>query len=254
MKVVVALDQPRQRGLDVCDLRRRELVLVQRHLGVAQEAQEAQLLWDEEKQSLARGGAAARRAAHAVDVLARVVGRVVLDDPVDVRDVEAARGDVGAEEDAGLCLAELEERGSAFGLLLSAVDVHDRHINVVQQVGVELYGVARGEEDHDLVLLMVPFQERKEEAEAVPRRDDHVALLQRVHRRGRLAVVDADVDGFRPDGEARQVFHLARLRRREQRSLSGSGQQAHDAAHVVLEALLQDAVRLVDDEEEQVAN
>ena len=44
-----------------------------------------------------------------MDVVARVIGRVELDDPVDARNVESSSGDVRTEEDALLRVAELEE-------------------------------------------------------------------------------------------------------------------------------------------------
>jgi hypothetical protein len=56
-----------------------------------------------------------------VDIVARIVGRVELDDPVDGGDVEAAGGDVCAEERAVGRVAELEERVGAFLLLLLAL-------------------------------------------------------------------------------------------------------------------------------------
>ncbi len=65
-------------------------------------------------------------------------------------DVQAARGDVGAQQRARLRLAELEEGGRPLLLLLLAVDVLHRDVHVVEQLRVVLYGVAGGEEDHDL--------------------------------------------------------------------------------------------------------
>jgi len=93
---------------------------------------------------------AARRAAHAVDVLLRVVRRVVLNDPVHVRDVQPARRDVRAQQHARLGLAEVEEGGRALRLLLLAVDVPARQVDVVEELRVVLDGVAGGEEHHDL--------------------------------------------------------------------------------------------------------
>lgn len=44
-----------------------------------------------------------------MDVIPRIVGRVELDDPVDARDVQSSRGDVGAEQD------DEEEEGDGSG-------------------------------------------------------------------------------------------------------------------------------------------
>jgi len=50
------------------------------------------------------------------------------------------------------------------------------------------------------------------------------------------------------DRERGEVLHLLGLRGGEERRLSLLGQQADDGVHLLLEALLQQAVRLVDDE------
>lgn len=47
-------------------------------------------------------------------------------------------------------LAELKKGGGPLGLLLLAVDGVHRDIDVVEQVGVVLDGIAGGAEDHDL--------------------------------------------------------------------------------------------------------
>lgn len=53
-----------------------------------------------------------------MNVVTGIIGRVELDDPVDLGDVETAGGDVRAEEDAGGGVAELEEGVGALLLLL----------------------------------------------------------------------------------------------------------------------------------------
>ena len=45
-----------------------------------------------------------------------------LNDPVNVGNVEASGGDVGAKQYSGLSVAELEERGRPFRLLLLALE------------------------------------------------------------------------------------------------------------------------------------
>ena len=51
-----------------------------------------------------------------------VLGRVVVDDDVDVVDVDAAGGDVGGDEDVELAVAEVLERLLALALAQVAVD------------------------------------------------------------------------------------------------------------------------------------
>ena len=61
---------------------------------------------------------ASRRPAHSVYVLLGVVRGVKLHDPVDVGNVEAPGGDVGAQEDTRILVAVLEEGLRPFCLLL----------------------------------------------------------------------------------------------------------------------------------------
>ena len=56
-----------------------------------------------------------------------------------LRDVEAARGDVCAEQDPAGRLAELEKGGGALLLFLLPVDVHHRDVDVVEQLAVVLH-------------------------------------------------------------------------------------------------------------------
>ncbi|RMZ09757.1 hypothetical protein D0860_04082, partial [Hortaea werneckii] len=56
---------------------------------------------------------------HAVDVVVRVAGEVVVDDEADGGDVETAGGDVGGDEDAGGAGAEAREVVGAVGMLES---------------------------------------------------------------------------------------------------------------------------------------
>lgn len=96
---------------------------------------------------------ATRSTAHAVNVLAWVIGRVELDDPVNCGDIEAPSRDVRAQQRPRFCLAELEERRGSLLLLLLAVDVDDLDVDEVEQLRVELYGVTGREEDHDLQMV-----------------------------------------------------------------------------------------------------
>jgi hypothetical protein len=69
-----------------------------------------------------------------VDVLLGVIWGVVLDDPVHCRDVQATRCHVCAQQDALVRLAELKEGAGALLLLLLAVDVLHRDVDVVEQL------------------------------------------------------------------------------------------------------------------------
>jgi hypothetical protein len=79
----------------------------------------------------------------------------------------------------------------------------------------------------------------------------HVALLELVDGRRRLALVDADKHGP-PQRHLAELVDLLGLRRREQQRLSLERQNAQNGAHVLLEADLEDAVGLVDHEHLEV--
>ena len=107
--------------------------------------------------------------------------------------------------------------------------------------------VARGEEHHDL-LLAVALQEGEEEQEALLALAHEVALLEAGHRAHRLVVVHPHVDRRAVDGKPGQILDLLGLGRAEEHRLALFGEGLDDLVHVLLEALLKDAVGLVDDE------
>lgn len=69
--------------------------------------------------------------ADSVNVVIRIIGRVVLDNPVDFGEVKSTLRNICTEQNAGLRLAELQVSACAFLLLLLTVDVLHWHINVV---------------------------------------------------------------------------------------------------------------------------
>lgn len=57
-----------------------------------------------------------------------VIWGVVLDDPVHLRNVKPSSCHVSTQQDAGVSVAELEEGGGTFGLLLLALRNRRRNI------------------------------------------------------------------------------------------------------------------------------
>lgn len=56
-----------------------------------------------------------------MNVITRIIGRVELDDPVDLGDIKSTGGDIGTEEVAGRSVTELEEGIGSLLLLLLAL-------------------------------------------------------------------------------------------------------------------------------------
>ena len=123
--VVLLLVNVEHLRLDVGHFGPAELVLLKRHARLAEQLEEAALLRPQVEQRVADGVLAASGAPDAVDVVFGVVWRVELHDPVDARDVEAARGHVGAQHNGRRRLAELQERGGALRLLLLALSPNE---------------------------------------------------------------------------------------------------------------------------------
>mmetsp|Transcript_9535 Transcript_9535/g.26717 ORF Transcript_9535/g.26717 Transcript_9535/m.26717 type:complete len:386 (+) Transcript_9535:127-1284(+) len=250
VEVVVLLHETLQFGLDVDNLLGGEGVLVQVHLVQFQVVEELELRREQDHQGLT-GRARAGGPAHAVNVLARVVRGVELNDPVHLGYVQPARRDVGAQQDPAVLGHELKERGRAALLLLLAVQVLHRHPNVVEQLGVELHRVARGEKDNHF-LVLVAVQERDEQEEAAAALAHHVALLQG-RDGGVILVLDLDHDRLLAKGDRRQLLYVLGHSGRKQHRLALRRQELQDLVHLLLEPDLKDAVRLVHHETLEVA-
>lgn len=85
---------------------------------------------------------AATGSANTVDVIIRIIWGVVLDDPVNFREVKTSLSHISAKQDSGLSLTELKVSARSFLLFLLSVDVFDGDVDVVQQVGVKLDSIA----------------------------------------------------------------------------------------------------------------
>lgn len=69
-----------------------------------------------------------------MDVLLWIIWWVVLYDPVNCRNIQPTSRHVCAQQDALVRLAEFKEGAGALGLLLLAVNVLHRDVNVVEQL------------------------------------------------------------------------------------------------------------------------
>lgn len=130
-----------------------------------------------------------------MDVITRVIRRVVLYYPVYPGDVKSSRGDVRTEKNPGLGVAEFEERVCPFLLLLLALycetvvstlwyhlksnttymEIKYGNVNIIEQLSVIFHGITAREE-HDDFLLHVFSEEGEEEEEAAVGGANNVAL------------------------------------------------------------------------------
>ena len=142
-----------------------------------------------EGHGFAAGGGAAR-AADAVDVGFHVAREVVVDDAGKRSDVEAARGDVGRDEDAQFPVSEVFER--LFALGLRALGVEHRGFEAVLEEVLE-HAVSAGagaREDEDAVKLVVDDEVAQIDGHARGRKNDEALLHV-----GDVAVSFVDSDG-----------------------------------------------------------
>ena len=112
-----------------------------------QQALDLELLVPEHERDDDAGLAGPGGAARAVQVGLVVLGRVVVDDDVDVVDVDAAGGDVGGDEHRELARREVGERPLAGALAQVAVDGAGLHALALELLD-EAVGAALGAHEH----------------------------------------------------------------------------------------------------------
>ena len=195
------------------------------------------------------GLAGAARAADAVDVVLRVMRRVVVDDVADVGNVEPARGDVGADQQLHLVVAERVERRHARALVEIAVQRADGEAVLLQRAVDDLH-VALAVAEDDRVLEIVGAADEPSQRLAL--------LFRRAAPDGTsdcvmLSAVEAGRETSTRTGLCRnglgQAGDFRRHRRREEQGLPRERHQLADALDVGNEAHVEHAVGFVDDED-----
>ncbi|TYZ65180.1 hypothetical protein PybrP1_000530, partial [[Pythium] brassicae (nom. inval.)] len=225
----------------VLDRVERQRELLARHLADPEKVHVRVLVRRQERDRRA-APAGARGAADAMHEKVGVLRRVVLDDPVDVRQVDAARHDVRAHEQPGRERHEAVVVGRALLLRHLAVQRHDwqgraRGLGeqVLDHAAEKVDGRARREE-HDELLVLFGLQEVQQRRQPLLVAHDRVVIAQR--RRDHLRVV-RHLHGDRgrvAQPCARQRLHLLRLRGREEARAALLGQVRQDLVDAHLEA------------------
>ena len=128
--------------LNVGQLFYREFVLIWTDFLLPQKAKESQLVFKQEKESSATTLRTSASSTDTVNIVIRIIGRVVLDDPIDLREVKASLGNVSAQKNASLGLTELKVGRCTLLLFLLAVNVLKWYVDVIEQIRVIFDSIA----------------------------------------------------------------------------------------------------------------
>ena len=190
-------------------------------------------------------GAGARGAADAMDVALGIGRQLEVDDVGHALHVDAARGEIGRDQDAGLAAAEIVERLLAGVLRLVAVDRLGAHAAIFQRLG-DAVGAALGAREDDDALEALIGQEMIEQGAleaGVHEVDALVDLLDRAALRRDLDLLRV-LENFR-----RKLGDVVRHGGREQQRLAVLRDRGRDATDVADEAHVEHAIGFVEDEE-----
>jgi hypothetical protein len=134
VQVVVLADEHLKLALDVENLLGRKLELNEWDLRFLEVAKEANLVGLQEHQTFALAVCTSCGTTDTVNVVSGVIRRVELDDPVDGGNIETTGSHIGTDQGSSLCVAEFEESIGALLLLLLAVQVENREVDVVEKL------------------------------------------------------------------------------------------------------------------------
>jgi dsDNA-specific endonuclease/ATPase MutS2 len=96
--------------------------------------------------------------------------------------------------------------------------IQDWYVNVVEQFGMKLDGIAGGKEDHYL-LVPVLLEESEEEKKPLLGGAYYISLLQSLYSGRCLVIVDTHIERRAFERERSQVFNTLGLGGREQNCL-----------------------------------
>jgi len=136
--------------LNVDDL--GEIIFYDGNTGGLEVRQKANLVGLKDQKRSALGVAASGSSTDTVNVVAGVIRRIELDNPVNGRNIETTSGNVSADQSTLLGIAELEKGVGSLLLLLFAVEIKNRNIDIVEEFGVVFHTSTTTEEDNDLLL------------------------------------------------------------------------------------------------------
>ena len=188
--------------------------------------------------------AGARRPSDAVHIALRLVRNIEIDDVGDAVDIDAARRDVGRDQDRHMALPECGERALPRGLRLVAVDRLGPNAGPRQALGDAIGAVLGAGEDERARDRRIAQQTGENEWLLGGGGEDDALIdaLDRGCRRRHLGPDRLVQDAGREPVDA--VGHG----RREEQGLTLLGQERDDPAHIRKKAHVEHAVGLVEDE------
>ena len=162
--------------------------------------------------------------------------------------IKTTSGNVSADQGTLLGITKLEEGVGSLLLLLLAMEIKDRKVDIVKELGVVLHTSTATEEDNDL-LLEVALEEREEEKEPLVGLADNITLLETLHGTVLLLLINVDVQGTGSQRDTSKILDLGRLSGREEHGLSVLlGEDLDDLSHFILETNLENSISLINDE------
>ncbi len=202
------------------------------------------LLFIAEREGYARRPGPARP-ADSVHVGFGNIRHVIVDDMGDIIHIDAARGNVRGDQDAGFSRLEIVQCDLPRHLRFVAMDGFHVHVLAVQ-FAVDPFGAVLGtaKDKHGLQLRV--FQEPDKQMPFVDAGKVEHILVNRVDRGGDRR--DGNLFGIFKHG-IDQVQDFMGHGGREKHGLAHFGHQADDALHIGCETHVQHAVRLVEDED-----
>jgi hypothetical protein len=124
-----------------------------------QESQEAKFTLLKEKQCFSNSVFSSCSSSYSMNVIFWIIWWIVLDDPINIGEVKSSLCYISAQQDSFLqirninyiCLTVFKICCGSFLLFLFAMNVFDWNINIIEEVRVEFYSIARRHEHHNLL-------------------------------------------------------------------------------------------------------
>jgi hypothetical protein len=89
-----------------------------------------------------------------MDVLSDVFGGIKLNYPIYIRNIKSSCGNISAQKNSLRKVVKLVKSVDSFLLFLLTVNIKNLKVYIVKQIRVKFDGVARGEKDHDFLVLI----------------------------------------------------------------------------------------------------